>query len=203
MTDIVVDEALDGRHARRLRGRTAVIDALFDLLQEEGSIPGADTIARRAGVSVSSIFRYFENLDDLQQHTIERYFERFAPLFEVPGLAEGPLEARIERYVDARTRLYGSIAPIARLARARSLDQPRIAETLHRTRRDLADQVRAHFGPEVGARSPQAGEDLVGSISTLTSFEAWDLLGRELGRTGRQVRRAWTTAIRDLCGPPG
>jgi TetR/AcrR family transcriptional regulator, regulator of autoinduction and epiphytic fitness len=202
VTDTVHDSAIDGRHARRNRGRTAVIDALFDLLQQGQFPPSSEQIAQRAGVSVSSLFRYFDNLDDLQQHTIERYFERFAPLFEVPEQGVGHLDDRIARFVDSRARLYEAIEPIARLTRSRAIDEPKFAYTLHDTRLRLAGQVRDHFAPEVSARSPQAGEDLVGSIASLTAFESWDQLHRDLTRTNRQIRRAWSSAIRALCSAP-
>ena len=118
---------IDGRRARRERGRAAVVDALFELLQERHTLPGVEAIAERAGVSVSSVFRYFDGLDDLREHTIERYFERFAPLFEVPQLGEGPLRQRIARLVEARLDLYDAIAPMAHIARLRALEMPRLS----------------------------------------------------------------------------
>ena len=54
-----------GRRARRERNRTAVIDAMFELIAEGKVPPPAEALAERAGVSVSSIFRYFDNLDEL------------------------------------------------------------------------------------------------------------------------------------------
>ena len=79
------------------------------------------------------MFRYFDGIEDLQQQTIERYFERFAPLFAIPDLGAGDLVDRVGRYVDARLALYEAIGPIARLARARAADVPRFAESLHDT----------------------------------------------------------------------
>ncbi|MEZ5372595.1 MAG: TetR/AcrR family transcriptional regulator [Microthrixaceae bacterium] len=94
------------------------------LIEERGEQPAVEDIAARSGVSVSSIFRYFDGLDDLREHAIQRYFERFAPRFEIPGLAEGPLPARIAALVDARLGLYEAIAPIAHIARLRALETP-------------------------------------------------------------------------------
>ena len=60
------DTPIDGRRARRERGRSAVIDAAF-ALAEEGKIPlTTELVAERSGVSAASIFRYFDGLDDLQ-----------------------------------------------------------------------------------------------------------------------------------------
>jgi AcrR family transcriptional regulator len=188
----------DGRRARRERGRAAVIDALFSLLGEDGRPPTTETLVERSGVSLSSLFRYFASIDDLQQQTIESYFDQFAPLFEVPDIGNGAQPARIRRFADARLDLYEAIAPIARLARARSLDHPRLAETLHQTRSRLADQVGEHFAPEVRQRTRARGEDLVILASSMTSFEAWDLLTATHHRTRAQVHRAWTTGLAAL-----
>ena len=179
-----------------------MIDALLGLLHEHPVVPSADAIAERSGVSLSSLFRYFDDLGDLQRQTIETHFERSASLFELPAIGEGPLEDRIKRFVDARLDLYDAIAPLARLARARAIEPGLIADSLHQTRTRFAAQVGRHFSPEVDTCSPAAGEDLVALVDTLTSFEAWDLTTATHGRTRRQVRRAWTTALTALLSPP-
>lgn len=197
---------IDGRTARRERGRAAVIDALLGLIDESSVAPSTDQIAERAGVSVSSLFRYFDSLDDLQEQTIERHFERFAPLFEIPDAGSGPLADRIDRLVDARTTLYRSIAPVARLARSRAFDNPRLAETLAALRARFASQIREHFAPELAALPRADGNDLVALVDTLTSFESWDLTRATHGCSERLVRRTWKAglaAISDRFVPAG
>lgn len=196
MTD--EDSAFDGRRARRDRNRAAVIDALFVLLDEGVVPPPTEAIAERAGVSVSSIFRYFESLDDLQAQTIDQYFERFAPRFEIPSIGSGPLEDRIGRLVDARLTLYRSVAPVARLARSRALDHPRLAATLADTRAMFAGQIRTHFANEIGHLTRGEGDDLVALVDALTAFESWDLLRSTHERSDRLIRRSWTAGIRRL-----
>ena len=191
--------SVDGRRARRDRGKTAVVDAMFELLQEGQLPPAVEAIAERAGVSVSSVFRYFENLDDLQQRTIERYFERFASLFTIPAMGQGPLDDRIKRLVDSRLDLYEVIGPIAVMARARAVDSPRLARTLDQTRSMQAGLVRAHFAPELASLTPARGDDLVLLIDSMTSFEAWDLLRTTHRRSRQQIRRAWLVGLKALC----
>ncbi len=191
------ETTIDGRRARRDRNRTAVIDALFALLLE-GVRPSTEEIAARAGVSVSSLFRYFDSIDDLQRQTIDVHFERFGPLFDVPSIGAGDRDGRIDRFVDARIELHATVAPIARLARARAFDQPVIAETLAQARRRLATQIGEHFAAELEVASSDAAEDVADAIDGLTSFEAWDLLSNTHGRSAEQIRRAWTAAIRSV-----
>ena len=188
---------VDGRRARRERNRTAVIDAMLSLLGEDGS-PAVETIAATAGVSVSSVFRYFDNLDDLLRETVHRYFERYAQLFEIPHVGDGRLDVRIERFVAARLELFETTAPIARVARRRAAEHDRIAETLAGVRRSLAEQVRRHFATELAGRAAADSDDVVGLVDSLTSFEAWDLLHSAHGRSQRQIRRAWTRGVERL-----
>lgn len=192
----------DGRTARRDRNRAAVIDAMITLLLEDGSIPPTERIADRAGVSVSSVFRYFESLEDLQQQTVETHFERFGPLFEIPSIGEGGLDPRIARFVDARATLHATVAPIARIARARQSEPSPIGERLATIRDTFVEQVRVHFAPELAVRSRAERDHLADAVDTLTSFEAWDLLHSARGRSGRQIRRTWRTAIRTLVTAP-
>lgn len=198
MSAVAETPQVDGRRARRERGRASVVDAMFALLQEGQYPPTAEAIAERADVSASSVFRYFDSLDDLQHHTIERYFERFAHLFVIPSIGQGERGDRIARMIDARLDLYEAIGPLARLARARALDTPRLARTLAETRAMLTAQVRKHFAAELAVRTPARADDLVALIDSLTSFEAWDLLRSAHGRSRPQVRRAWVAGLQLL-----
>lgn len=171
---------------------------MFELIGEGQVPPSAADLAERAGVSVSSVFRYFENLDDLQRETVRRYFERFAPLFEVPDAGAGTTEDRIAAYVDARLRLYETIGPIARLSRARAAEQPQLAETLAETREGFAEQVRTHFATDLAGATPAEADDRAALVDVLTSFEAWDLLQGPHGRSPTQLRRAWISGVRAL-----
>jgi AcrR family transcriptional regulator len=194
-----MEAVVDGRRARRERGRVAVIDAVVDLLQEGATPPIAGDVAKRAGVSPATLFRYFETIDDLQHEATSRFFERNAALFDVPGIGVGSLDDRAERYASARVALYERIAPVARLGRARSFDHPHFAATLHAVRRRMADQVGAHFAPELEALTPAARDDAIALVTTVTSFESWDQMRNDFGRTPQQVRRAWRRAIRAVC----
>ena len=129
---------------------------MVDLVQEGHHPPTVEPIAARAGVSVASIFRYFERLDDLQDETTGRFLERHAPLFEIDRLGVGPRDARIARYVAARRRCTRpSPRSPASSAPARS-SNPTVAATLGQMRRRLADQADRHFAPELDG-SPRPG----------------------------------------------
>lgn len=200
---VVTDQTVvaDGRRARRERNRAAVIDAMFELIGDGHLPPSVDEVASRAQVSVSSVFRYFDNLDDLLQQTVARYFERFAPLFEVPAVPDGDVDDRIAALVGARLDLWEAIGPIARMARIRAAEQPKLAAVLAETRRDLEVQVRAHFAPDLDGLDRAEVDDRVALIDCLTAFESWDLLTGTHGRSRRLVDRAWTSGLHALLAP--
>jgi AcrR family transcriptional regulator len=193
---------VDGRRARRERGRDAVAEAMIDLVLEGHVPPSAEQVAARAGVSVTSVFRYFESLDELRHETIRRYHQRFAHLAEVPDIGQGSLDARIDAYVDSRLLLYETTEPIARLARSRAAAVPDIDDSLHRTRAAAVDQIRRHFSAELSQLTSARRDDLVALVATTTSFESWMQLRDDHHRNATQTRRAWTTALRLLLTGP-
>ncbi|MGH1488698.1 MAG: TetR/AcrR family transcriptional regulator [Acidimicrobiales bacterium] len=191
----LAERPVDGRRARRERGRVAVSDAMVDLVFEGFTPPSAEQVAARAGVSVASLYRYFETLDDLRHHTVARYFERYDYLFAIPSIGEGPLSARIDGFVSARLLLHETTAPMSRLVRTRG-DQQLPRDTIERVRATTADQIRNHFDHELGSLTAAARDDLVAVINVLTSFESWDQMRHSSGRSKMQTARSWNSAIR-------
>ena len=90
-----IDEG-DGRSLRRKRNRDAVISALIDLIQEGNLTPTVAKIADRAAVSHRSVFRYFDDLNDLARTAIETEFRKTWPLSVITNVGEGPLDERID-----------------------------------------------------------------------------------------------------------
>ncbi|BBY88643.1 hypothetical protein MTOK_44250 [Mycolicibacterium tokaiense] len=159
------------------------------------SPPTVEQVADRAGVSTASVFRYFDTLDELRDETTRRYFQRFAHLLEIPEIGQGTLDARITRFVDIRHELYVATAPMARMVRNRA---PRVAalhDILHRHRAGMARDVRRHFATELDGLGAVTAGEMVGTIATLTSFEAWSELTEDHRRTPAQIRRGWARAL--------
>lgn len=169
-----------------------MIDAMFSLLQD-GKVPvSAELVADRAGVSVASVFRYFDGLDDLQYQTFERFRERFEPLVVVtPGA--GTRAGRIAAFVDSRLDLYEQAGAIMAVGRLRALEYEPLVAASAEMRGLLADQVRSVFAADVATVG--SGPDLVAVIDALTSLESWDVMRRAHARSRRQIERAWHQGI--------
>ena len=173
---------------------------MIDLVFEGHAPPGTEQVAEKAGVSVASLFRYFDSIDHMQKRATEHYFKRFSHLFELPQIGVGPLAQRIRGLVGARVDQHEATAPIARLARHRSFMFDEIDESLHRLRATQADQLRLHFALELDVLTPATRADVVATIATLTSFESWDQFHHDHQRSATQIRRAWATTLHSVLG---
>lgn len=167
--------AEDGRRARRDRNRLAVVDAMLTLYAEGNLDPSSDEIAERAGLSPRSLFRYFDDLDDLVRVAISRQHERVMPVAQLDVSTAAPTAERIQRLVAQRLRLFDAIASVGVVSRLRAPFQPLIADELAISRSLLRRQVELLFAPELAARRA-AVVHAVAAIDVLTSFESIQLL---------------------------
>ncbi|MBI5949444.1 MAG: TetR/AcrR family transcriptional regulator [Chloroflexi bacterium] len=174
---------LDGRHAWRERNRNAVVDALLDLYAEGNLRPDAQEIADRSGVSRRSVFRYFDDMDDLDRAAVDRQLARVRHLFDVPDLGAGTLDERIAAITDQRVRLYETLAPMARLTRRRAAFHPVMARQLADARRSFLRQAERQFSAELDRLDAAARTETLAAADVLCSFEAYDLLVAGSGMT--------------------
>jgi len=184
----------DGRNARRERSREAVIDAVFALVQEGKLPPRVEDIAERAGISISSIFRIFDGLADVQRQALEHSHQQWASSFAVDDAGD-ELAARIRSHVRSRVELYETAGGLMRVGRGRALDHEPMVEGLARLRARFADQTRQRFATEVQALTPAAAADLVAIVDTVTSPDAFELMTAGHARTPRQISRAWVATL--------
>src|SRR5207245_4856968 len=104
---------VDGRLGRGARARTAVVDALLDLIEEGDLRPTAPRIAERAGVSLRSVFQHFADLEALYAVAAERQLVMIAGL--VRRLSPtGPLDDRLEAFVSQRSRVLEALTSVQR-----------------------------------------------------------------------------------------
>ena len=198
MQGVSGDVPVDGRRARRDRNRKAVIEAAFALIAAGKGPPSAEDVAERAGVSVSSVFRNFDGLVDLQQQALELFSERYSHLISATPPPDDDLDVRIAFFVRNRLDLYEEAHPLMALARARAFDHDALAEAVARNRSLLAEQTRTCLVPEMAERTPSGAADLVAIVDSLTSPEAFELMTRTHARTRTQIAAAWTGALHTL-----
>lgn len=186
---------MDGRHARRERGQRAVVNAMFELLSEGNLSPSVEEVGARADVSVATIFRNHGSIDELAQHAVRLFEERFGRLFLIPQIGEGSLLQRITRFCDARLNLFEEIWPFLRVMTIRAVKHAEAAENLGRIRVVLAKQVDRQFETELNSLGRAESRNLAASIDALTSPESWTLMQSPHSRTRSQIKRAWSRTL--------
>src|SRR5438128_5710550 len=115
---------IDGRTARAYRTRTAVVDALLQLINDGDLRPTAPRIAERAKVSLRSVFQHFTDLEALYAAATSREIDIIAGMVE-PLASEGPLAERIDAFVAQRSRVLEALTSVTR---ASMLQEPFSAE---------------------------------------------------------------------------
>lgn len=195
MDQSIVDTSLDtnaagydGRRARRDRNADAVVDAVLSLFAEGAGYPTAQQVADRSGVSLRSVFRYFDDLDALVFAAIVRFRHRHDADFHFEPLpAAAPFEARIDAWVRNRLGLYEATGTTIRTAIARSHRQPGLAELLEAERRRTTTFLSLLFEPELDRMTADERIPALAAAHTVTLFEAWDNLSQRHGLATDQI----------------
>lgn len=165
----------DGRTARAVRTRTAIVDALLALLEEGDLQPTANRIADRAGISLRLIYHHFGDLEALFHAVAARQAERVAEIFEpVPdGL---PLDERLLAFAQLRTSILEWLTPVRR---ASLLHEP-FSEELMQAREAMHEigrqQVMALFGDELDALPAGERESATAAFVAAANWSFWDSL---------------------------
>lgn len=193
--DADFDDRIDGRTLRRTRNRAAVITSLLALIREGDLHPSAAAIADRAGVSHRSIFRYFDDLDDLVRTAIDHAFAEAGPIANVPDSGTGTRTERIARFVDSRVALFQSIDGTMQVARMRASSIPSIDEGLARIAKIFQEQISHHFARELATLDHEQRSLVVDGLLVLASYDAFTIQRRLLHSDDDRVRAVMSTAL--------
>ena len=193
--------SIDGRRARRDRNRETVVDAILSLYREGNVSPSLDEIAERSGVSHRSVFRYFEDLDELDRVAIERHFLTLEPYLELDGSVAEELDGRVAQFVDHRLALYEFAAPVARVGRVRALQSDILMDNLSRNRSRLRRQAREHFRADLDQLASDEADGLTNAMTTLLTFEAIETMRFHQGLSKSATRDSLVAAIGRILAP--
>lgn len=199
----VSDEAItaDGRNLRRERNRETIVAALLHLYDEGHIDVSAAEIADRAGLSERSLFRYFDDVDDLYRAACDAQFDRISLLADISDLGHGSLASKVERFVDQRVRLFKKVGNIGRAARAYSHRVPPIQKQLSKGRKILRDQMLRHFDDELATMERTARLAAIAGIDVLCSYESYELMRHDQRLSDAAVKSALTISLTKFLEP--
>lgn len=172
--DEVVDEPIDGRTARAIRTREAIVDACIELVDAGELRPTAPRIAERASVSVRSVFQHFDDLETLYTAVGARVVERVALLTRSIDPTT-PLHARSAEFVRQRCAINEALSPMLRAAVVHAPGSSTINRQFQTGHDWVCGMVAEVFGPELA----QIGSDRESAYNALVvagSWSTWNLL---------------------------
>ena len=193
-----VDASTDGRVLRRERNRAEIVDALLALLREGHIEVSAAAIAERANLSERSIFRYFDDLDDLYRTVCAVQFERERKHATIDSFSKGSTEDKIAHFVEQRVRLFTSIGSIGRASRVFAHRNAVIAKELRRARVLLRRQIADHFADEIAALPSAERSHAATIIDSLCNFESFSIMRSDYDMTIASITTTLTTGIRKV-----
>lgn len=173
-------DPVDGRRARTVRTRAAILAALLDRVRAGDPNPTAATIARHAGVSVRSIGQHFPTRAALFAAAAELYLARPEPP-EPPAGADRA--ARLAAFVPVRADELERSRPIRASAALFAAEFPVVAAAIAGNAARRREQVRRVFADEIA----RGGADVEELLDLALGGRVWDAL-RERGLSTERTR---------------
>jgi AcrR family transcriptional regulator len=195
MTNIPAS-AIDGRSLRRERNRQDIVDALLGLIENGETEISAALIASKAGLSERSIFRYFDDVNDLYRSVCDQAFSKEIEYALIDDAGVGSLDTKIENFVNQRVRIYTMNEKIAPAARSFAFKNPIIKNQLVVGRKLLRTQIMKHFAEELSVMDKQQQQVAVAIIDSLTTFEYYDMMRSDQKMSVQAIKSVLTESIR-------
>ena len=188
--------AVDGRSLRRERNRQDIVDALLGLIENGETEISAALIASKAGLSERSIFRYFDDVNDLYRSVCDLAFSKEIEYALIDDAGIGSLDTKIENFVNQRVRIYTMNEKIAPAARSFAFKNPIIKNQLVVGRKLLRTQIIKHFAEELSKFDKQQQQVAIAIIDSLTTFEYYDMMRSDQKMSVQAIKSVLTESIR-------
>ena len=157
----------DGRLLRSKRSRRLIIDAMIDLIGEGFLIPTAQQTALRADVGIRSVFRHFNDMDDIFETANALIFAENKMLF-TGGDRLGTIDKRAIKATQQFSNGYSAVQNFMLSGKIRMWNTPVIAANYTLNQMRLRKELDDWF-PEIQSM-PQLDKVY---IYSLMSFDFW------------------------------
>jgi AcrR family transcriptional regulator len=187
--------SLDGRRERGARNKEAVVSALLELYSQGEVQPPAARIAEMAGVSERSVFRYFDDMEDLASCAITVQWDRVRDLYETLD-SSGDLTQRINSIIDHRLKLYDKVGNVMRVAVVAAYKSKVVALAVKERRLIMGRRALQQFENELKTARDVENKERI--LDYTLSLENIIYLKEALGLSHNKVRETLTVAIKSL-----
>lgn len=182
----------DGRRLRSANSRNRIVSALIALVAAGELAPTAEMVADRAGLSLRTVFRHFEEMDNLYLEIARAIIRRAEPLIGRP-FAAATWPETLPEIIDRRAEYFESVAPFKRaldLYRNRS-------PALEAAGADVARLSREVFVSRIPPeRMPEPA--VLEAMVLLVSIDSWIYLRHVQGLDIAMAKATVVAALRAL-----
>ena len=185
----------DGRNRRAAETRRKIIEAAKLMISETSEAPTVVGVARRADVSVRSVFQHFRDVQSLFVTVMDAI--RADLVIPEVGPSSRPLETRIEVVVRELASIYDKVVPL-KVASGQFATHPALIERSQESSRQLRQATFEAFAPEFAALGEAARDELADAIGGALSLDAWIVLRRRDGLTLDRAVAVWRLTLRAL-----
>ena len=160
----------DGRRERSRSSRSKFVAALLDLVGKGEVAPSAAGVAEVAGVGLRSVFRHFDDMDELYREMGEAIETQVMPIILEPPTGATWREKLFD-IADRRAMVFETILPYRISANLKRFQSPYLMQDYRRTLRLEQETAEAHLPLAVKA-------DVAGTrgLNVILSFQTWRLL---------------------------
>lgn len=170
MTSRLTAQHADGRRERSRSSRSKIVSALLDLVGKGEVAPSAARVAEVAGVGLRSVFRHFDDMDELYREMGDVIQAQVMPIILEPPTGASWREKLFD-IADRRAMVFETILPYRISANLKRFQSPYLMQDYRRMLRLESDTVKAHLPEALKA-------DVAGThgLNVILSFQTWRLL---------------------------
>ena len=185
----------DGRNRRAAETRRKIIAAAKEMIAETSTAPTVVAVAKRADVSVRSVFQHFGDVESLFVTVVDSV--RGDIVVPPPTSSSQPLSGRIATVVENLAQIFDRIVPL-RVAAGQFANHPALIERSLASKNELRQATFEVFEPEFAMLSEPAREELADAIGAALSLDAWIVLRRRDGMSFERATSVWRRTLTSL-----
>ena len=165
------------------------------MISETSTAPTVVAVAKRADVSVRSVFQHFGDVESLFVTVVDSVRGDLVAPPRTPS--DRPLSARIASVVANRAELFDKIVPL-RVASGQFVNHPALLERAQEGKQALRVAMLEAFAAEFALFSETDREQLADAIEAALSLEAWIVLRRRDGMSFERATAVWRFTLTAL-----
>jgi AcrR family transcriptional regulator len=186
----------EGRIKQKLKTREALISKANELLKK-GPLNSIEHVAKEAGISKATAYRYFTNLDSLKREaSLQLKAEQPENLFS--DIATGDLPARLNRLIEYHYHLFIENEDEFRLFLGSVISESVSDRTVNQRGGRRIAMIREALEPLKGTCKKDEMDHMINALSLIFGIESIIILKDLNGLSNDAVLKNWRWAVKRI-----